>query len=109
MDLVGSDKQILKALPQPEVMGHAPESEAAPSPEAQPIFSAEVSPIPLVLDESQMEIATKHIRLYRNEVEPRHYVPVKCNYKGIPRDVHPEVCQWHRDEQDENCKGCEHY
>ena len=28
---------------------------------------------------------------------------VPCNYQGEPRQVHPEVCKWHRQEKDPWC------
>lgn len=30
-----------------------------------------------------------------------------CNYKNIPRQVHPAVCEWHREENDPECAGCD--
>ena len=36
------------------------------------------------------------------------YTLVLCPYKGENRNVHPEVCKWHREEQDSEClrQGC---
>jgi len=37
-----------------------------------------------------------------------NYKPILCPYKDEPRFIHPEVCKWHREENDPECKrsGC---
>uniref|UniRef100_A0A6M3Y563 Putative competence protein CoiA-like family protein n=1 Tax=viral metagenome TaxID=1070528 RepID=A0A6M3Y563_9ZZZZ len=32
-----------------------------------------------------------------------------CNYKNRSRLVHYRACQWHRNEHDEECRGCGHW
>lgn len=32
-----------------------------------------------------------------------------CTGYQPPREVAPEVCQWHAEENDPKCKGCLHY
>jgi len=32
--------------------------------------------------------------------------PVPCPYKGELREIHPSVCEWHREEGDSKCEGC---
>jgi hypothetical protein len=32
---------------------------------------------------------------------------ILCPYKGEPRWIHPAVCQWHREESDAECSGCD--
>ena len=32
---------------------------------------------------------------------------ILCPYKGEPRWIHPAVCQWHREENDPKCSGCD--
>lgn len=31
---------------------------------------------------------------------------VICHYGGYARETNIETCQWHRDAQDPECKGC---
>jgi len=32
---------------------------------------------------------------------------ILCSYEGIERPVHPEVCKWHKAENDPECEKCE--
>jgi hypothetical protein len=34
------------------------------------------------------------------------YKPVLCPYKNKARYIHPEVCKWHRTENDPECERC---
>jgi hypothetical protein len=34
------------------------------------------------------------------------YIPIACCYKGAKRQVHPEACKWHQEENDPQCQGC---
>ncbi len=36
---------------------------------------------------------------------------IRCPYRGMWRDVHPDACQWHLDERDPEClrSGCKRY
>ena len=33
-------------------------------------------------------------------------VGVECTYQGQKRRAHPEVCKWHHEKQDPQCRGC---
>ncbi len=33
---------------------------------------------------------------------------ILCPYKSRPREIHPDVCEWHKQEGDQECSGCEH-
>jgi hypothetical protein len=57
--------------------------------------------------------------LKRRKVEAIKYLKAKfdleanpgfailCPYKGQPRWIHPAACQWHREESDPECSGCD--
>ena len=30
-----------------------------------------------------------------------------CGYRGYLRRIQPEVCKWHREQNDPECRGCE--
>ena len=30
--------------------------------------------------------------------------PIVCPYNGAPREIYPEVCEWHRDMNDPECR-----
>jgi hypothetical protein len=34
------------------------------------------------------------------------YKPVLCPYNNQARYIHPEVCKWHREEEDAECDRC---
>ena len=38
---------------------------------------------------------------------PRKTKRLLCNYDGMIRPVHPDVCEWHKAENDPKCKGCD--
>ena len=39
--------------------------------------------------------------------KPKKSDNILCNYKGEPREIHPAVCEWHREENNPECTGCE--
>jgi hypothetical protein len=36
-----------------------------------------------------------------------NFTPVLCPYKDKVREIHPDVCGWHRQAKDPECQGCE--
>jgi hypothetical protein len=52
-------------------------------------------------------ILMKGARKANNDPEPQYDFAIVCPYKGEERVVHPDVCKWHRDENDPLCSGCD--
>ena len=41
------------------------------------------------------------------EEEP--YTPIICPYRGVPREIHPAVCEYHNEMEDPECFSCKRY
>jgi hypothetical protein len=52
-------------------------------------------------------ILMKGARQAEHDPDPEYDFAIVCPYKGEERVVHPEVCKWHRDENDSNCSRCD--
>ena len=60
-----------------------------------------------VMTEGLKKLITEHKEEIINHLEEERNHSILCPYKGIERPVHPEVCKWHREENDPECECCD--
>jgi len=63
----------------------------------------------LIPDPKEKIQLSENIISYFDDLSGETFNPITCNYKGIPRPVHPTTCQYHRDMKDPECQKCERY
>jgi hypothetical protein len=74
---------------------------------AEEIEAHELSPETIQNLDPSIQLIYEKDEFFDEEEKP--YVAIMCPYRGVPREIHPEVCRYHNEMKDPECHSCKRY